>query len=79
MKLERNAVGEPQTEAVATAMGRTNVARDERAVCAAERTWSRGGRDRPAGRGAEQTGRWSGRVLANRSCGDDLTAIRSMR
>ena len=37
-------------------------ARDERAVCGAERAWSRGGQGRPAARGEKQTVRWSRRI-----------------
>jgi hypothetical protein len=59
---ERNAAAEPQTEAGATAVNRKNSAPDERALCAAERAWSRGGQGRPAAREAERSARWSGRA-----------------
>ena len=50
-----------QTEAAAYAANGSNVACDERAVCAVEGAWSRGRRGRPVAREAEQTARWSRR------------------
>jgi hypothetical protein len=49
---ERNAAAEPQTEARRCCGTVRMRARDERALCAAERAWSRGGQGRPAAREA---------------------------
>ena len=46
------AAAEPQTEARRSSGPGEFAARDERAVCEAERAWSRGRRGRPAARGA---------------------------
>jgi len=46
-----------QTEAAVHAITPTDTARDERAVRAVERAWSRGGRGRPAARETKQSAR----------------------
>ena len=58
---ERNAAAEPQTEARRFCGTLRMPARDERAVCAVERAWSRAGQGRPEAREAKQTARWSRR------------------
>jgi hypothetical protein len=60
MKLERNAVVEPQTEAAATA-AKNSSARDERAWSVAEWVWSRGDRGDRQRVKPERKTRWSRR------------------
>jgi len=72
---------EPQTEARRSCGTLRMPARDERAVCEAERASSRGGKGRPKARRVKQTARWSRwrqQTAVSQDGGfEDLVAIRS--